>query len=578
MSNSDLILLHPPSIYDFREKPIMYGPISDVVPSTPIFEMYPLGFMTIAQYLKKHGYSVRIINVAVKMLRDKKFDVEKLIRDLNPLAFGIDLHWLVHAHGSLELAKVVKKYHPRTPVIFGGLSASYYYEELINCSQVDYVIRGGSAEKPLSQLLEVIEQRASPTKVPNLIWENDGKVTVNELTYLPTNLNTLSFNYGSMVRSSLHYKDLGGHLPFQNWLDYPIVALLPWRGCTHNCITCGGSAQAYQQICGRESPANRSPGLLAKDVASISQYFNGPIIILGDIRSAGSDYAARFFSEIRKKEVKNHIALELFQPASKDYLEMINDSIHNFNLQISPESHDEGIRKAFGRNYSNKNLYETIRNALELGCKRIDLFFMIGLPKQTPRSVEETISYCEFLLSRFSDKEEVPIHPYISPLAPFLDPGSKAFEDPDQYGYKLFHRTLTEHKQALLAPSWKYTLNYETEWMTRGELVTSTYQASSELNRVKGKYRLITENEAKKIQSRIRQSLDLTEKIDSIMENRDQPLGDKEREALQEEFLETSSEILCNNKEMRWFVGLKKFNLLKIFQLAVKGVLDRFKR
>jgi len=104
MPEVDLILLHPPSVYDFRKKAIMYGPVSDVVPSTQIFEMYPIGFMTILEYLERHGYSVRIINVALRMLRSRRFDVEKLIRSLNTAAFGLDLHWLVHAQGSLELA------------------------------------------------------------------------------------------------------------------------------------------------------------------------------------------------------------------------------------------------------------------------------------------------------------------------------------------------------------------------------------------------------------------------------------------------------------------------------------------
>ena len=35
MSNPDLVLIHAPSVYDFREKDILFGPISDVVPSKP---------------------------------------------------------------------------------------------------------------------------------------------------------------------------------------------------------------------------------------------------------------------------------------------------------------------------------------------------------------------------------------------------------------------------------------------------------------------------------------------------------------------------------------------------------------
>ena len=70
---TDLILLHPPSIYDFRKLSVMWGPISDVIPSTPIFEMYPLGFVSISQYLNRHGLDVRIINIAYRMLSDPDY-------------------------------------------------------------------------------------------------------------------------------------------------------------------------------------------------------------------------------------------------------------------------------------------------------------------------------------------------------------------------------------------------------------------------------------------------------------------------------------------------------------------------
>ena len=73
---SDLILLHAPSVYDFRKKAIMYGPISDVIPSTPVFEMYPIGFSSIVEYLAQQGYRTRILNLAYRMLQNKSYDVE----------------------------------------------------------------------------------------------------------------------------------------------------------------------------------------------------------------------------------------------------------------------------------------------------------------------------------------------------------------------------------------------------------------------------------------------------------------------------------------------------------------------
>src|SRR5512142_2943361 len=153
MSTADLVFLHAPSVYDFRDKSILYGPISDLVPSTPVFEMYPIGFTTMSDYLERHGFRTRIVNLAVRMLREKDFDAEKMIAGLDPAAFGIDLHWLPHAHGAIEVARLVKKHHPDTPVILGGFSSSYFHLDLLSRPEVDFVIRGDSTEEPLRMLM-----------------------------------------------------------------------------------------------------------------------------------------------------------------------------------------------------------------------------------------------------------------------------------------------------------------------------------------------------------------------------------------------------------------------------------------
>ena len=117
---SDLILLHAPSVYDFRTKAILYGPISDVIPSSPIFEMYPIGFSSLLEYLYQRGMRVRIVNLAYLMLTRENFDAERLIKKLQCTAFGIDLHWLPHAQGSLEIAALCKRLHPDRPVMRGS--------------------------------------------------------------------------------------------------------------------------------------------------------------------------------------------------------------------------------------------------------------------------------------------------------------------------------------------------------------------------------------------------------------------------------------------------------------------------
>ena len=60
--------------------------------------------------------------------------------------------------GSLSLAELVKKHHPDKPVILGGLSATYYHEEIMrDYPFVDFIVCGDSTEEPLRQLMEAIQ-------------------------------------------------------------------------------------------------------------------------------------------------------------------------------------------------------------------------------------------------------------------------------------------------------------------------------------------------------------------------------------------------------------------------------------
>ena len=513
----DLVLLHSPSVYDFRQKTILYGPVSDLIPPSPVFEMYPVGFTSIAEYLEGAGYQVRIVNLAVRMLNDRKFDAEAVIRRLRSPVFGIDLHWLVHAHGAIEVAKLVKRCHPEAKVILGGFSASYYYQELLQYPEIDYVLRGDSTEEPFRQLMDCIVNRRQPEAVPNLVWrDSQGRTRENPFCYIPTDLSNVGVSgYNSVIRSVIRHRDLASHIPFKGWLRYPITAVLTCRGCTQNCVVCGGSASAFRRFYNREKTGFRSPESVAQAVKQIGHFSSGPIFILGDLRQPGDDYASEILHLLKKDRVKNQLIFELFSPASGDFLHQMSLSCPNFCLEVSPESHDAEVRRAAGKHYSNQALEQTLSDALDVGCGRLDVFFMIGLPRQTPQSVMDTVDYCDFLLHRFKGDKRLSL--FIAPLSPFLDPGSLGFEQPERYGYRILFRTLEEHRQALLSPSWKYSLNYETEWMSRQQIVDTAYEAILGLNRLKAKYGLISKQMAEAGEQRIKAASEMMHRIDDIL-------------------------------------------------------------
>ncbi|MDY6906955.1 MAG: TIGR04190 family B12-binding domain/radical SAM domain protein [Chloroflexota bacterium] len=521
MPHTDLILLHAPSVYDFRTKTILFGPVSDLIPSSPIFELYPLGFAALAEYLEGRGHRVRIVNLAVRMLRDPDFDAERQIAELEAPLFGIDLHWMLHCHGAIEVARLVKRHHPQSKLVLGGFSSSYYHRELFDYPEIDFVLRGDSTEEPLRQLVECIAQGREPEAVPNLSWRDaQGQVHHNPLSCVPYELDDVMVDhYGRTVRSVVRDRDLANYLPFRDWLRYPITAVLTSRGCRQNCIFCGGSAQSFRGFLQRERPAYRTPEAVARDVKRISSLTRGPIFILGDIRQPGEDYAHHLLDLLAAQRRKNRIIMELFEPAPRDFLKRMGQACPGFCLEISPESHDPQIRKAIGRDYSTEALEDTIAGAMEAGCERMDVFFMIGLPQQTPRSVLDTIDFCADLLK--AHRKDGRFFPFIAPLSPFLDPGSPAFEHPERHGYRLRFRTVEEHRQALLEPSWKYALNYETEWMERDDIARTAYDADLRLNRAKARYGYISDRAARAAEHRLLSALEIMQYIDQLMASGD---------------------------------------------------------
>jgi B12-binding domain/radical SAM domain protein len=563
MPRADLVLLHAPSVYDFRKESILYGPVSDLVPSTPVFEMYPIGLTTIAEYLERHGFRVRIVNLAVRMLGSERFDAEKLIRTLRPVAFGIDLHWMPHAHGAIEVARLCKKHHCDIPVLFGGFSATYYHEELVERPEVDFVLRGDSTEEPVLQLMRhlVNEPEALPlAEIPNLTWQDaEGTPRANDITYVPDNLDHVLIDYSYVVKAVARYRDLASFVPFKGWLGYPITAALSVRGCTHNCRTCGGSASTFGAFHNRRHPAYRAPEELAQDIRNIARFSRGPAFILGDIRQPGEEYADRFLRAIHGYD--GPVILELFGDADRRFVQKVAEAMPNWTLEVSLESHSDDVRAAFGRPFKNAPIEDTMRYALEAGVKRLDVFFMIGLPKQDYQSVLDTVEYCDYLI-RDLDRGSGQLFPFISPLAPFLDPGSPVFENPEHYGYRFFARTLEEHRKALVQPSWKYVLNYETKWMSRDEIVDSTYEAGLRLNRLKAHYGLLEPALAQSTEERILRARRLIAQVEDIMSINDAKRKAKLLRAIKPQVDCANLSTVCDKTELNVPLTGIKINLV----------------
>jgi clorobiocin biosynthesis protein CloN6 len=497
---ADLLLLHPPAVFEFRGRQDLYMPFlgtSGDVPITPLYEFFPLGFRKLERYLGERGHDVRILNLSSLLLRYRELDVPDLLRALDIELLGIALHWMVHVQGSLAIAELVRNERPDIPILFGGISATYYASELIRFPFVDMVMRGYDTLAPMADLMATIKTADTRARVPNLLWKSrDGHVHDNGLSYAPKTFGCgIDWSRIPQASSSL--------------LSIREITSTHNAGCSFRCGYCGGSGDAFRRI--YQTPQRvvlKPPAEVRFELESMRAESSTDQYHLYAMGLNNLDYerTLAFLAGVEQASVRSVNYEQFFLP-SDDLLKRMVNACKRTLITLSPDSHDLKVARAVGRGvYTNDELERWLEHALKVGVRKIDIWYFVGLPEQDERSVMETVEYCDRLLRRFKGKAD----PMICPLIPYLDPASTFFEQPKQYGYQLFCRTLAEHRAASNRASPINRMNYETRWLPRSSLYYVGFRAVRELMEAKARAGMFSKPRIRGFNARIDDAIAFT--------------------------------------------------------------------
>ena len=216
--------------------------------------MIPFGVLSIAEYLVKNGFRVKIVNLAEQMLDTPTSTIASLIKDMDSRVFAIDLHWDVHSNGAIKTAEICKQLHPNSFVVLGGLTASYFHQEIMQSFRfVDGIIRG-EAEEAMVDLAGRMMKNAELGDVPNLSYRDpSGRVSINTQARPSNDIDDYDYTNLSLIEPRSRMLNITmGSRKMQVW-NIPVC-----RGCSFNCVTCGGSQYADRRILLRERPGFRS--------------------------------------------------------------------------------------------------------------------------------------------------------------------------------------------------------------------------------------------------------------------------------------------------------------------------------
>ncbi len=127
MMHCDLLLVHPPAYFDIREKmDKIYWPFfssGGSEPITPLYENFPLGFLSLKDVLTKSNFSVEIINLSTIILTNPNIDLIGYFKNINAAgmyepAFEGIISVYFSDFGKISLAGILRKYHRNKIVCF----------------------------------------------------------------------------------------------------------------------------------------------------------------------------------------------------------------------------------------------------------------------------------------------------------------------------------------------------------------------------------------------------------------------------------------------------------------------------
>jgi len=410
------------------------------------------------------------------MLMYPDLDVRRLLGRLEAPIFGFDLHWMTQCHGAIELAAVLKEEHPDALTVFGGISATYYASQLIEYPAVDVVVQGYDTLEPVTELVSRVRQGSRDFRsIPNLLYKAGGEVQVSGFTHKPAT------NYNDARNDWSYYRET----PSAGLSTSKLIMTLPNTGCAHDCGWCGGSRFAYRNIMGvRKTLIQKDNDLIIEELRTMGEAAKRTSIYALQCYSENKVRMHRYLDAVKEVGYRS-VSFEQFNLTPPDTLRKMGESTAAY-IMLSPESHDPKISAAAGRGtYTMEQMEDWIPRALDAGVKGVMIWFFIGMPYQDRQSVMDTVAYSERLIRKFGGWAALPL---ICPMVPFLDPGCRFFEEPERHGYRIFHRTLEEHRQAMVEPLWHRRLNYETHWLDRRQLQDVSYEAIARLVEIKGEF------------------------------------------------------------------------------------------
>ena len=226
--------------------------------------------------------------------------------------------------------------------------------------------------------MPVIHDRAAWDTIKGIAFRKEGKIQF-------TGSRDLIEDLDSLPVPARHLLSVSRYLA----LGFP-VSIITSRGCPNKCIFCQGRRMVGYKV------RYRSPGLIVDEIEEILSYGFTRINIADDLFTSSKKRVQAFCDELKRRNIKlSWSAFARVNTVDHDLLSIMRDAgcdAVSFGIESGNTQMLKRVRKGI--------TLDQARNAVQV-CKDTGMTayasFMIGLPGESPQTIDETRAFADSL-------------------------------------------------------------------------------------------------------------------------------------------------------------------------------------
>ena len=366
----------------------------------------PLGLAYLASALSETGIEVKILDLVVHPY--SRTVLQSLLEQFQPQLVGLTAVTMTFDN-AMGVIRDIKHINPNIVTVMGGPHVTFCARKTLNDHPELDILVLGEGERTIVDLCRAVDAGSDLARVNGIVYRQHSEICDTAPRDPIENLDELPDPDRGLLPLG-RYRALG--MP---------ISLTTSRGCPFKCIFCVGRKMVGSRV------RYRSPDKIVDEMEYLASLNFHQINIADDLFTANRKHCLAVCDEIlnRRLEVK-WTSFARVDTVSEEILAKMKAAGCSA-VSFGVESGNRQILKTIKKGITRQQVVAAVNMCRRTGVTP-HASFILGLPGETPQTIQETIDFGEQL-------KELGLSYGFHLLAPF--PGTEIRENSEQYGIKI---------------------------------------------------------------------------------------------------------------------------------------------